>query len=606
MKFKIRTKLWIGMGLMFSMIVLLLAIGMRSIYVMTIESRTVLKNNYKSVKYSRNMMENLKDMFLYQVNYISGSVMVNDTNLYRELRTRFEENMIAEEKNITEFGEKELSNNLRLEYEKYSHLWDQLQSGKILKTSVFYMQLSPSYHQLMNYIIQVQDINMHAIERKSNQVQHTADKGYMYLSIIGTICFILAFTVSVNFPESVSKPVSELIDGIMEISKQNYDKRLLFNSNDEFSDVAVSFNDMAERLERFEVTNVLRIQSEKKKIEAIINTLSDPLIGLDGTGRVSFANKEMEQLLHVTQDDLVGKSAYRLAGEYPMLATILDEIIQNKVTSGESNNKLEIENNFYSKEILIIKDHKEQQDNFRVVGYVVIMKNVTHYLERDTAKTQLISTISHELKTPMSSIQLCVKLLEDSRVGGLNTEQSQLVKTIRQDVSRLLKISSELLDMSQVETGKMQINYTIASPINLVDEVILTFFPMAQNREITIEKSVFGQISDISMDYEKTMWVLSNLISNAIKYSENRSRILVSLRKIGDTLEFAVRDFGCGINKQYLQKIFDKFFRIPGDTREGTGLGLFISRSFIAAQNGKMWVESEIGKGSRFAFVLPA
>lgn len=231
----------------------------------------------------------------------------------------------------------------------------------------------------------------------------------------------------------------------------------------------------------------------------------------------------------------------------------------------------------------------------------------TEFKERDEAKTNFIATVSHELKTPISAIKMSLKLLDDERVGPMNPEQKQLVQHINDDCSRLLKITSELLDLAQVETGNLQLTLVKAQPEEIVNYALSAVRFQAEQRNIQLELIANGAYPPVNADIEKTAWVLINFLSNALRYSAGHSKVQISIVQQDKGIEFSVRDYGKGIDDQYQKHLFDRYFQVPadGNNKSGTGLGLAISKDFIEAEHGTIWVESETGKGSRFCFLLP-
>ena len=203
---------------------------------------------------------------------------------------------------------------------------------------------------------------------------------------------------------------------------------------------------------------------------------------------------------------------------------------------------------------------------------------------------------------------MSLKLLEDERIGKVNTEQKSLLENINDDTRRLLQITGELLDMAQVETGKIQLNFGSTHPKNIVDYAVKAVKFIADQRHVNIKVKCDESLPNVRADLDKTTWVLINLLSNAIKYSRENAEVELSVKKSkADTIEFSVKDHGKGIEQQYLSRIFDRYFKVPGASTEqtGTGLGLAIAKDFIEAQSGKISVDSEMGEGSRFFFLLP-
>ena len=241
------------------------------------------------------------------------------------------------------------------------------------------------------------------------------------------------------------------------------------------------------------------------------------------------------------------------------------------------------------------------------LGDVILLKNITEFKELDSAKTTFISTISHELKTPIAAIMMSLQLLEDKRVGALNDEQEQLSKSIKENSERLLSITGELLNMTQVEAGKLQLMPKITKPIELIEYAIKANQVQADKFNIQIEVEYPEEkIGKLFVDSEKIAWVLTNLLSNAIRYSKENGHVVIGAKQDENWIELYVQDFGKGIDPRYHKSIFDRYFRVPGTKVQGSGLGLSISKDFVEAHGGTLTVESELGKGSRFVMRLKA
>jgi signal transduction histidine kinase len=240
----------------------------------------------------------------------------------------------------------------------------------------------------------------------------------------------------------------------------------------------------------------------------------------------------------------------------------------------------------------------------QLIGHFILLRNVTEFKEMDFAKTNFIATVSHEFKTPISSIKLSLQLLENEGIGKLNEEQKNLVESIKDDANRLLKITGELLNMTQVESGNIQLSILPSDAKEILLYAINATKTQAEQKQIRFELNCPDNISKVHADSEKTAWVLTNLISNAIRYSYDNSTIYLSIKQDADQVQISVKDTGQGIAPQYRDKIFDRYFRVPGTKKEGTGLGLSISKEFIEAQGGQISVDSEFGAGSTFTLIL--
>ena len=361
---------------------------------------------------------------------------------------------------------------------------------------------------------------------------------------------------------------------------------------------------MAERLTEYRKSTLADIIQAKKYIEAIVNSITEPIIGLDRDRSILFANDEALTILNLKRENVMGKSATELALKNDLLRRLVRELIQHD----KKKEPLKIyaddkESYFQAKYIPIhVMDGDGRETEY--AGDVILLKNITEFKELDSAKTTFISTISHELKTPISAILMSLKLLEDKRIGDMNDEQVALAGSIRESSDRLLEITGELLKMTQVEAGKLQLNPKITKPIELIDYAIKANRVQAERFNCHIEVEYPEKISKLFVDSEKIAWVLTNLLSNAIHYTPENGRIVIGAHQVDKKVEIFVQDFGKGIDPRYHQSIFDRYFRVPGTKVQGSGLGLAISKDFVEAHGGTIRVDSEVGKGSTFVITF--
>jgi PAS domain S-box-containing protein len=437
--------------------------------------------------------------------------------------------------------------------------------------------------------------------RKKTTAQQTAESAANVLTMLFTILTLVSFTFIFNLPGIISDPIRSLSEGILAIAGKNYKKRIYLHQGDEFGDLANAFNIMAGKLDEYESSNLAKIKFEKSRIETIINQMRDGIIGLDEKRNILFLNAVSEKLLGLKEAEIIGQYAPDIALKNDLMRTLLLDDPEKKDLKIFADNK----ESYFSKDVLDVTNNTEIMG--QVIGQVIVLRNITLFHELNEAKTNFIATVSHELKTPISSIKMSAQLLTDLRVGELNGEQQELIRSITDDSDRLLKITGELLNMSQVETGNIQLKLQPADPVQIVDQAVQAVAFQAQQKGIRIQPSVAEDLPLIQADVEKTSWVLINLLTNAIKYSPDQSVIEISAYRNKDKVEFLVTDHGRGIDEKYLPRIFERYFKVPGShDRNGTGLGLSISKEFIEAQGGRIWVSSQLGAGSRFGFTLTA
>ena len=289
-----------------------------------------------------------------------------------------------------------------------------------------------------------------------------------------------------------------------------------------------------------------------------------------------------------------------------LVRTIIKEIIEGSAKNATETMKIYADGkeSYFEKEIVAINVVPTGEKESQFIGQVIMLRNITPFKELDLAKTNFLGTVSHEFKTPISSIQMGLQLLENDRIGNLNEEQKNLVKGIREDSDSLLKITGELLNITQVESGSIQLNVQSSDVKKILDYALNANRSAADQKHITFRINVDPEITTVLADSEKTAWVLNNLLSNAVRYSYENSEIKINVHAEEQKIRFSVTDSGQGIDPRYLTKVFDRYFRIPGSKKEGTGLGLSISKEFIEAQGGEISVKSDFGTGSEFFFLL--
>lgn len=571
---KIKAKLTFGVGLLFILIVALAVISGWYVNQLKRDTNNILVANYNTLLYSRNMLLALED--------IGKDAAAIDT---------FQHNLTLQMGNVTEIGEIETTNLIVRHFSS-------------LKNKPGDAQLSSS---IRKDITELMRLNMDAISRKSNIADDTARRAILIISFTGALCFLIAVILLINLPSNIANPIRELTESIKEIASQNYSKRVNFGGHNEFGDLARSFNTMAEKLEEYSDSKLEKILKGKKRIETLIDNMHDPVIGIDENKKVLFANDEALNISGLRKEDFIGKAVQDIAVTNDLIRDIIKDIFlpQRKTNKAE---QLKIyadgKESYFEKEVIDINIVPTGETDIKFIGQVILLRNITPFKELDLAKTNFMGTVSHEFKTPISSIQMGVQLLENEKLGQLNGEQKELISGIKDDTQRLLKITGELLNITQVESGSIQINLLPAAIKPIIEYAVNANKSAADNKNIQIEIEMADEALTAVTDSEKSAWVLTNLISNAIRYSYEHAKIQIKTEQENNRVKFSVSDTGQGIQQQYLRKIFERYFRIPGTKKEGTGLGLSISKEFIEAQGGEIWVESEYGAGSTFYFTL--
>jgi len=558
---KLKQKLLTGILFLFGLLLLTGGAGITALVQMKQRSQAVLQDNYESLEYCHAMLASL------------DSLSTNEASFAKS----FENQLIKQENNITETDEADRTAALRRAFEQFR------QSS---------LRDTAALRHIREHINRIIAINMAAMEAKNARALEAAGKAFDFIALLSTLIFLMAFTFVFNFPGFIIRPVEHLREGIREIMQKNYRHRVPVESRDELGELAEAFNLMAARLDEYEHSNLAQLMFEKTRAEAVINSLQEAGFGADPEGRVLFANQFALDLLGLKSAEVVGKPLAALCQRNDLLRHIVESTSGAPfkiVTDGK-------EQFFVREQNAILKDGQ-------ALGILYTLHNITAYQERDTAKTNFIATISHELKTPLAAADIGLKLLEKNPDENLSAGQLEIVHDLQRDNTRLIKLVSELLDLSQAEAGRLHLKMTPVPVADIVNRTLAAVQSAAREKKVAIQTDLEPGIADVEADREKSVWVLINLLTNAIRYTPEGGTVTLNARPGNDrSVRISVRDQGPGIAKMYHEKIFQPFFKIaaaPGQNKS-SGLGLSISKEFMTAMNGGIGVISEPGKGAEF------
>jgi PAS domain S-box-containing protein len=451
---------------------------------------------------------------------------------------------------------------------------------------------STSSKAVLAQIRTVLDLNRDAIVRKAARAEQRGDQAMTWITLTGTLCALIALSMLFGMAEFLSAPIRALTTGIDRIAQGNYRERIMLDRKDEFGHLADRFNAMAAELEKWETSNLARIMEEKARAEAVIQSLQDASIGFDEQGIILFANQHALDLLNLDPLDIVGKDR----NEVERINDLLREVL-NATHHGP---------------LKIVKDGREQfytlehtpilRSGVRL-GTVAVLRNITTFEEKDRAKTHFLATISHELKTPLASTDIGLSLLE--RGGGLGKEQGEILRDLRKDHQRLVRIVSELLDLAQVETGNIRLSLAEHALDPLIQEALDAVRLQAERKGLLFARRTGGDDLRIKGDADKTVWVLVNILTNAVRHSPQNGVITLETSGHGGSVVLSISDQGPGIPKADVPKLFRRFSTGPG-VDHGTGLGLAIAREFMHAMGGDIDLRAADGEGAVFVLTFAA
>ncbi len=393
---RIKTKIFGGLLLLFLMVLTLTFIGVYNLHGIRNDMRGILLDNFKSVGFTRNMLQSLDEIrALVDITVESGELRVERYSSFSTLNSPhstvlttkvavFEKNLVAQENNITEIGEKELTDSVKMRFEALRTLIDSCQSSVV--SPELYQKLSTINYQLSTNLYAISDLNSNAIIAKNNYAENRAQKGVFLVSLIAAFCLITSFTFLINFPGFIANPITALTEGIKEIANKNYHKRIHFKTNDEFGELSLAFNAMAQRLYDYENSNLENIISEKKRVETIIDTIQDPLIVLSEKNYILFVNTQAEAILGLKKAELTGKYAPDIALKNDLLRHLLNSDSDKPVKIFFGEKESYFDNKLF--------DIKSDEKNY---GKVIVLRNITMFHERDLKNENLIAAIRNQV-----------------------------------------------------------------------------------------------------------------------------------------------------------------------------------------------------------------
>ena len=347
-----------------------------------------------------------------------------------------------------------------------------------------------------------------------------------------------------------------------------------------------------------------RVLEDKNETEAVVRSIAEGLVVVNSEGKVVMMNPAAEKLLGVASKDKIGKPVTEGLKEEQLISLA-------KTSPGQTNREIElISQQDATKKVLRASSAVIENADGQTIGMVAVLSDITKQKELDRMKAQFVTSVSHELRTPLVIMQKSLFLFLEEPGTQLSSHQQECLAIIDRNLKRLTLLINDLLDLSKMEAGKMQLKRELCQIRKIIDEALEGLVNWAQTKSITIEKIIPENLPDVNVDPNRIIQVLNNLIGNAIKFTPNNGKITVEalFRKEMVDVGISVKDTGLGISKQSLSKVFEKFYQAEERAStdiSGTGIGLSIVKEIVQLHGGKVWVESEKGEGARFAFTLP-
>ncbi|MCU0275601.1 MAG: ATP-binding protein [Acidobacteria bacterium] len=599
MKFTLRQKI----SVVFALLLLIAAlISLQSIRRFTQLGKSIdviLKENYRSVIACQQMMDALERMDSGLLFILSGFVK-EGINQIEANRPRFKQALQSELNNLTLPEESHRAIKLRSFFDLYCQQVDGfMKSPPPSLPQIYFESLFPLFKDIKGKaetILQMNQENMNAANDRARRKAAQARRDMYFFLVLSSFIALLVMSFSNHW---IRKPIHRLIDSTQEIRNGNLNLVIPVDTRDEIGQLSEAFNAMVSSLRLFRRSDQAKLLNIQRSTQEAFQNLPEAIAIVDADGMIAIATAAARSHFKLVPNTSIGLTPY------PWLAEIQRDLMNNPAMAGNEKKYAIIQqfsNNqekFYKPRVIpIINDEKEQ------TGSIIMLEDVTQLMQNDEIKKDLFSTISHQLKTPLTSIRMALHLMLEENVGSLNEKQADLLVSARDESDRLNGIIEDLLDMRRLESGNIQLNLASVSAYGLVEEAVAPFFRQAQDKGIRLEIDLPADLPDVRADGPRILYVFTNLLSNAIKFSPVGSVVRLSAKSEQDKVQFSVTDNGSGIPAKYQKRIFEKFFRVPGQKTEGgVGLGLSIAKEIITAHRGQISFSSAEGR-TTFAFSL--
>jgi NtrC-family two-component system sensor histidine kinase KinB len=580
------------------------AASLRTVSFLGDSSETILQDNYRSVLAAQRMGDALDGL---DREALLRALSQPEVEPAQALRDRFESELRVQEGNLTEPGEGQVTEHLRVAWAAYLAA-ERYQEGAREKIPAYLGPLQRDSLAVRAAIDEVLSLNQDAMVRKSNQARRSAQRLLLFMMVATVGALVFGLIASFALTSRIVKPLSALSLAVRRFGEGDLESRARPRGKDEIAALSTEFNTMADRLEEYRKSSLGDLIQAQQASQAAIDSLPDPVLVLDAEGGILNLNRAAEALLRMGPGEGAGTPIHSLD---PMLRERVDAI-RTHVLSGKG---AVVPRGFDEAIRVDLQDGPHRllpratalySEEGAVTGVTVVLQDVTRLVRFDELKNDLVATVAHEFRTPLTSLRMAVHMCAEEAAGPLTAQQADLMAAARQDCERLQGIVDDILDLSRIQAGRIEIHPRVVDPVALAQQAVREAESAARAGGVELSLDDPPKGFELQADPERVGVVLVNLIGNAVRHTPPGGRVVARVQRGNDGARFEVQDTGEGIPAQYQERIFERFFQVPGSKRGGVGLGLYISREVVRAHGGEMGSTSEVGKGSTFWFTLPA
>jgi NtrC-family two-component system sensor histidine kinase KinB len=564
----------------------------------------IFRANYDSVAACQHMSDAVKALNIQiQFSFLKNGSF--DQAARDAAVSDFEKNLSFQQHNVTEPGEQEATDQLSQEWTDYKKKLGKVMAGSKLRSqreAIFEKELLPLSASLEQSCRAITDLNLKGMSLIEGRASKLAREAAQWGIILIVLAAVLAAMGVALLGRWVLNPIQAVTESAKEIAAGNLDLAVSVVSNDEIGEMAQSFNQMATKLKEFRQSDRAKLVKVQRSTQRSLEALRDAVAFFGANGEVELANPVAQRLFDLKPGASPGQQCPA------ELITLLQNCQRDlrgfePKTYSASLQAFDMgRERFFLPRVEVVLDEERHLN-----GCVLVLVDVTAFRQVDEMKSGLVATVSHELKTPLTGLRMALYLLLDEKTGQLSSKQEELLLAARQDAERLHEILDNLLDMGRLESGQGALSFTNSRSVKLVMDALELERPAYQAKGVRLESELCEEDPLVMVDPLRLKHVFSNLFGNALKHTPSGGLVKVKTSYEGDWVRFSIEDDGEGIPEQYQSRLFERFFRVPGqNSASGAGLGLAIAKEIVEAHGGSIRASSQLGKGSEISFLLKA
>ncbi|BDG59087.1 sensor histidine kinase [Caldinitratiruptor microaerophilus] len=565
------------------------------------------RENYRSVVAAQRMVAALERQDSGQLLLLLGEADFGRAE-FASGQTEFLAWLGRAEDNVTLPEEPALLREIRSRYSAYQQLHGRfaaaLARGETAGARYLYeREIVPAFRELRDALGRLAAANDGAIVRRNEEARVAARRAAWSTLAAGGAAVLLALWAGWGLSEAIVRPTANLARAVRRVAAGNLAEEIEVTSADEIGEVAAEFRRLVERLRAYQESTLGRILAERQRSDAIVGVIGDPVVVLDGDLRVTLMNPAAERLFGVREREAAGQPLARVSGRPDVVARLRESLEGGAGGTGPLE-PLQLgpkgQERYYDIEAVRVTGPEGPPQ-----GLVALFKDVTRFKELGDIKSEFVATVSHEFRTPLTTLTMGVNLLRKSPLAEPGSRTAELLDAMAEETDRLTRLVNDLLDLSRLEAGRIEMEFHPVPVNDLLAHAAGALRAHAEEKGLVLQVDPDPEESVVRADPDRILLVLTNLLTNAVRYTPRGGRVTVRAERQGRRVVIAVADSGPGIPRELQSRIFEKFYQVPGRPRGGAGLGLAICKEVVQAHGGRIWVESEEGRGATFRFTLP-